>query len=81
MPIYDLLARQGGVFSPEEVATLANVFEDVLETLALVNRQDPITAAVAKKLIELASGGVRDPTRLKALTVQAFSEPFRPSDV
>jgi hypothetical protein len=71
VPIYELLQRQGA-FSPEEVALLGNVFEDVLKTLGLVDRQDPLTASVAQKVIELASAGVRDPERLKRLTVQAF---------
>ena len=80
MPIYELLGRQG-VFTPDEVAMLGNVFEDVLQTLGLTDRKDPITEMVAKKLVELATAGLRDPARLKALTVQAFSEPFRPSGV
>ena len=73
MPIYELLTRQG-VFTPEEVAMLANVFDDVLRTLGLVDRKDPMTEMVAKKLIELATPGMRDPVRLKALTIQAFTQ-------
>jgi hypothetical protein len=70
MPIYELLKRNGS-FEPEEVAMLGNVFEDVLQTLGLVDRKDPLTEMVAKKLVELATSGIRDPVRLKALTVQA----------
>jgi len=73
VPIYELIARQG-VFTPEEVTMLANVFEDVLRTLGLVDRKDPMTEMVAKKLIELATPGMRDPVRLKALTIQAFTQ-------
>ena len=80
MPIYELLERQGS-FGPEEVAVLGNAFEEVLGALGLVDRQDPMTVMVAKKLVELATAGLRDPERLKHLTVQAFSEPFRPSSV
>jgi hypothetical protein len=71
VPIYDLLRRQG-VFAPDEVAMLGSVFEDVLQTLSLVDRKDPMTDMVAKKLIELAVSGIRDPGRLKALTVQSL---------
>lgn len=53
---------------------LGNVFEEVLQTLGLVDRQDLATEMVAKKLIELAKAGVRDPDRLKALTLQAFTQ-------
>ena len=73
MPIYELLKTQGS-FEPEEVAMLGSVFEEVLQTLGLVDRQDLATEMVAKKLIELAKAGVRDPDRLKALTVQAITQ-------
>jgi hypothetical protein len=73
MPIIELLKRNGS-FGPEEVAMLSNVFEDVLKTLGLVDREDPITVMVAKGLVEYAKTGIRDPARLKALTVQAFTQ-------
>jgi hypothetical protein len=73
MPIYELLKSQGS-FEPEEVAMLGSVFEEVLQRLGLVDRQDLATEMVAKKLIELAKAGVRDPDRLEALTVQAFTQ-------
>jgi len=62
------------VFAPEEVAMLGKVFEDLLQTLGLVDRQDSMTEMVAKKLVELATSGIRDPARLKALTIQAFTQ-------
>jgi hypothetical protein len=71
MPIYEILKRQG-VFAPEEVNALEQVFRDVLQSLGLVDRKDPVTEMVAKKLVELATAGIRDSERLKALTLQAF---------
>jgi hypothetical protein len=53
---------------------LGKVFEDVLQTLGLVDREDPLTVMVAKSLVEYARTGIRDPDRLKALTVQAFTQ-------
>jgi hypothetical protein len=73
VPIYELLRGQGS-FGPEDVAMLGKVFDDVLQTLGLVDRKDPATEMVARKLIELAKTGVRDPLRLKALTVQSFTQ-------
>jgi hypothetical protein len=73
VPIYELLRRQG-VFEPDEVAMLDKVFEDVLRRLNLVRRKDPMTEMVAKKLVELATAGLRDPERLQALTIQAFTQ-------
>lgn len=73
MPIVELL-RKHGAFEPEEVALLGKAFDEVLQTLGLVDREDPLTAMVAKSLVEYAKAGVRDPDRLKALTVQAFAQ-------
>ena len=73
MPIYEIMRRQG-VFAPEEVVMLGKVFEDVLRIKGLVDRKDPLTELVAKKLVELAVAGMRDPDRLKALTIQAFTQ-------
>jgi hypothetical protein len=72
MPIYEM-TRRHGVFAPEEVAMLGKVFDDLLQTLGLVDRKDPMTEIVAKKLIDLANTGIREPDRLKALTLQAFA--------
>ena len=71
MPIRQLL--DSNVFNPEEVAMLRDVFEDTLRTLKLVDRSDPVTSLIAKKIIELASRGERDPARLRQATAQAFS--------
>jgi hypothetical protein len=73
VPIYELLERQGS-FGPEEVAALGNIYKDVLKTLGLVHRKDPVTKMVATKVVELATAGIREPDRLKALTVQAFTQ-------
>jgi hypothetical protein len=73
MPIYEILRRQG-VFEPSEVAMLDKVFEDVLRALNLARRKDPMTEMIAKKIVEMATAGMRDPERLRALAVQAFTQ-------
>ena len=74
MPIYRLLEKEA--FQPEDVALVSNVFEDLLQTLDLVDRrEDPVATLVAQKVIELAQTGVRDPIRLKQLTLEAFGLP------
>jgi hypothetical protein len=70
MAIYRLLRRH--VFEPEDVRVLAVVYEDVLKTLGLVERKGPLTELVAKKLVELAQAGERDPECLKELIVDAM---------
>ena len=72
MPIRQLL--DSNAFNPEEVTMLRDVFEDTLRALKLVDRSDPVTSLIAKKIIELAGRGERDPTRLRQAAVQAFSE-------
>jgi hypothetical protein len=73
MPIYELSQRHG-VFTPEELTVLSNVFEDVLGTLGLVDRKDSMTELVAKKVIELATAGILEPNRLRLLTLGAFTQ-------
>ena len=70
MPIYRLLERE--TFDPAVATLLGEVFEDVLRTLGLVNRVDPVTELVAEKIIDLAHAGERDRDRLKQLTLEAF---------
>jgi hypothetical protein len=72
MVLYRLLNAQG-VFQPEQVAMMGDVFEDVLKTLGLVDRQDPLVEMIARKIIELAQTGVRDRVRLMQMTLEAFN--------
>jgi hypothetical protein len=53
---------------------LRDVFEGTLRALKLVDRNDPATSLIAKKIITLASEGERDPTRLRQAAVRAFSQ-------
>jgi hypothetical protein len=71
MPIRQLLDQ--AVFNPEEIVVLCGVFDETLRVLNLSDRADPATTLVAKKIVELASQGLRDPTRLRAATIEAFS--------
>ena len=48
---------RGTSVAPEELDGLNNIFEDVLRRLCLVDRDDPLTQAIARKLILLHRGG------------------------
>jgi hypothetical protein len=73
MPIYRL---QRKAFQPEEVAVMSSVFEELLQTLGLLDRREsPVATLVAQKVIDLAQAGVRDAIRLKQLTLEAFGLP------
>ena len=52
-------------FGPEDIANLTAAFEAALGRLGLTDRKDPLTAAVAKAIIQLAKDGERDPERLR----------------
>ena len=59
MPITRLL--QDTAFGPDEIAVLVAAYDDALRALSLINRPDLATEMVAKKIIELAKQGERDP--------------------
>jgi hypothetical protein len=68
MAIYRLL--QNSPLGPEEITILTDAYECLLRRLGLVNRNDPITELVAKKVIELGQRGVRDPQALCDLAIK-----------
>ena len=77
MPITRLL--QDTAFGPDEIAVLVAAYEDALRALSLVNRTDLDTEMVAKKIIDLAKQGERDPVRLRERVIEAVSS--RPPSV
>src|SRR4051794_35816322 len=68
MAIYRLL--QNSPLGPEEIAVLTDAYERTLRALGLVDRSDPVTELIAKKVIELAQRGVREAPQLAALVVK-----------
>ena len=63
MAIYRIFRER--VFEPEAVICMAKAYEGVLVALRLTHRQDSITELVAKKIVEIAEMGERDPARLR----------------
>jgi len=53
-----------GSFSPEIVAAMSAAFDDALNKLELIDRDDPLAEIVALKIIEIARKGEHDPARL-----------------
>jgi hypothetical protein len=68
MAIYRLL--QNSPLGPEELSALTDAYERTLKTLGLVDRNDPITEMVAKKIIELGQRGVREPGEISVLAIK-----------
>src|SRR6266511_4387945 len=72
MAIYRLLKDH--VFGPDEIKVLTTAYEEVLRALRLKDRADPATETIAKKIIELAQRGERDPVRLRERAIRCLSE-------
>jgi hypothetical protein len=53
---------------------MVTAFEDALRELRLTDRADPATELVARKIIELAERGERDPARLRDRVVRSLSK-------
>jgi DNA integrity scanning protein DisA with diadenylate cyclase activity len=68
MAIYRLL--QNSPFGPEQIAVLTDAYERTLRKLNLVDRNDPITEMIARKIIELGQRGVREAKQLSELTIK-----------
>jgi hypothetical protein len=68
MAIYRLL--QNSPLGPEEIAVLTEAYEGTLRKLKLVNRNDPITEMIARKIIELGQRGVRQAEQLIELAMK-----------
>jgi hypothetical protein len=74
MSVHRLLVRS--VFGPEEIAVLANAYDDALRALDLVDRTDPATMRVARMVIEVAQTGVGDRAAISAEVIRGFRDQF-----
>jgi len=72
MAIYRLLREK--VFEPEDIHLMTTVYEDMLKAFDLIERTDPVTELIAKTVIEMVQTGVRDPARLKDLTIKSIED-------
>lgn len=70
MAIYRLL--QNSAFGPEEIERMTTAYEDALRILGLTDRADPMTEILAKKIVEIAQTGERDPAQIRARAVAAI---------
>jgi hypothetical protein len=56
--------------TPEEIAVLNRAFEYALRSLGLVDRNDPITEIVARKIIDVGTADLRDPAKISEITLR-----------
>ena len=71
MPINRLLA--GYQLEPEEVEILTAAFNRALRSLGDVDRNDPLTELIARKIIEIGATGVRDPVEISKIAIKRLS--------
>jgi hypothetical protein len=72
MAVYSLFKNKA--FEPEAIAIMTNAYADVCRTLGLRGQDDPEADVVAKKVIEFAQRGERDPARLREYVLQALRD-------
>ena len=72
MTIHRLL--QNTPLEPEDIERLVTAYEQTLRALDLKERDDPLTQAVAKKIIEIGQSGIRDPEQISQLVIRAFRD-------
>ena len=70
MAVYRLFRNKA--FEPGAIATMTSAYADVCRALGLNDRDQSEADAVAKKVIEFAQRGERDPVRLRNQVLQAF---------
>jgi hypothetical protein len=72
MPLTPYLKE--AVFDPKAIKAMTAAFEAVCDSLKLLDRDDPITEIVARKVIEVGGTGERDPERIRELVLLALNE-------
>jgi hypothetical protein len=73
MAIYRLL--KGSPLEPEQIKSLVAAYEKTLRKFGLVDRDDPITEMIARKIVEIAQTGVHDPAQLSAMAIKEIGIP------
>jgi hypothetical protein len=76
MAIYRLL--QDVAFGPDEIDIMTAAYEATLKELHLVDRADPVTEIIARKIIEVARTNERDPARIAMAAIEELGIPLRP---
>ena len=70
MSIHRLLA--GTSLGPKEIRLLNEAYETTLRALYLVDRNDPLTEIIAKKIIEIGQTSTSDPAQISKLAIKAL---------
>jgi hypothetical protein len=69
MPLVRLFQNSG--FEPELIEIMSTAFEQACRDLSIVETADPLREVVARKIIECAQTGERNPARLRDSALSA----------
>ena len=67
------LLKDNKLVRPEEVERLNRAYRDVLRSLHLVDRKDPIAEIVAKIVIGIGAAGVRNPSEISKIAIKRLA--------
>lgn len=70
MPLNRLLKDSS--LPADQIRILNDAYESALRALYLVDRNDPLTEIVARKVIDLGRSGITDPAEIATLAVKAL---------
>jgi hypothetical protein len=69
-----VVPETGGAFGPEVIDIMSSAYQAVLSDLGLADHEDSLTLLVARRIIDLAAEGERDPDRLRASTLASLTK-------
>jgi hypothetical protein len=78
MAIYRLLQNAG--FGPEDIERMTTAYEKALVLLRLKDRADPMTEVIARRIIEVAQTGEKNPTLICASALESMGIPARQTE-
>jgi hypothetical protein len=61
---------------PEEISRLTTAYEQALRTIGIVDRADPLAELLARKIIEIAQTGIREPADISAQAIKEIGIPI-----
>src|SRR5882757_2143572 len=65
--IYRLLQKLA--FGPEDISRMSAAYEEALLRLGLNDREDPLTEIVARRIVEIAQRGIKNPSDICSLAL------------
>ena len=67
------LLKDNTLARPQEIERLDRAYRDVLRSLHLVDRNDPVAEIVAKTVIGIDATGVRNPSEISKIAVKRLA--------